>query len=315
MPTVQVFLGQSAHQRADERCQRHKDERKAEQVYLNTLAVYAVDHYLHCLGFETEWQSSDSDDIVMQTLLNASDLMVKSLGQVECRYLFPDEMSVSIPVEVWGDRICFVAVQLDDELNRAEILGFVEQVEQVELPLASLRSIDDLSAYLHQLQAVHSTTRTSDSMALSALIQLSQWLEGTFDATWQAIEDIFAAPPPALAWRHNTLFNRDSRRVSRVKLLDFGSHPGDEQIALLVGISQSDSTELEIEVQLCPTGNRTHLPGEIQVRLLDQSDQEIWQNRAATSEVIQLQFSGQAGERFKVELTVGDRQITENFVI
>ncbi|MBD2027003.1 DUF1822 family protein [Leptolyngbya sp. FACHB-711] len=68
-------------------------------------------------------------------------------------------------------------------------------------------------------------------------------------------------------------------------------------------------------LQLRPTGNRTHLPSEIQVRLLSETDAEIWQNRAALPEAIHLQFSGQTGERFKIELTNGDRQITETFVI
>ncbi len=316
MPTVQVFLGQSAHQQADERCQQHQDGQKAEQVYLNSLAIYAVNHYLRCLGFETDWRASDSHTFAIRTLMDVSDLMVKTVGHVECRYLLPDETCVHIPEEVWSDRVCYVAVLLDDELSQAEILGFVEQVDQPELPLEQLRSIDDLSAYLHHFKAMHSTETTPDlASSLPALVQLGEWLEGKFDAVWQAIEDVFMAPPSDLAWRQNNLFNKDSRFASRVKLLDFGSRPGDEQITLIVEVSQSDLTEMDIEVQLCPTGNRTHLPGEIQVRLLDASDQEIWQNRAATSEAIRLQFSGHSGERFKVELTVGDRQITENFVI
>ncbi|MGA7934298.1 MAG: DUF1822 family protein [Kovacikia sp.] len=316
IPTARVFLGQSAHRQADELCQQHTDGQKAEQIYLNTLAAYAVNHYLQCLGFETDWQASDSQNWVMQACMNVSDLMVKSVGQLECRSLFSNETHVYIPEEVWSDRVCYIAVMLDDELNQAEILGFVEQVNATKVSLEELRPIDELPAYLHQIKVTHSSKTTASLIStLPTLVRLGYWLQGEFDAAWKAIEDVFSSPPTALAWRQDNHFNEERKRASRIKLLDFGSQPGAEQIALMVEIARISAAEMDIEIQLCPTGNRTHLPEEMQVRLLNESDREIWQNRATTSEGIRLQFSGHPGERFKVELTVGNRQITETFVI
>jgi hypothetical protein len=52
--TVSVL--RPAHQLAEKFCQHQSNLQKAEQVYLNTLAVYAVNYHLQCLGFETDWE-------------------------------------------------------------------------------------------------------------------------------------------------------------------------------------------------------------------------------------------------------------------
>ncbi len=75
--TFIVPLSPSSHRLAEQFCQQHRDTQKARQVYLNTLAVSAVNFYLHCMGVETSWETSQSYDFVMQAAMDVADVEIK----------------------------------------------------------------------------------------------------------------------------------------------------------------------------------------------------------------------------------------------
>ncbi len=62
---------------------------KAEQVALNTFAVYAVHFYLKSLQVETDLQKSDSWNPEIHAILDVADLVVKGRGKLECRPVLP----------------------------------------------------------------------------------------------------------------------------------------------------------------------------------------------------------------------------------
>src|SRR5919202_4904319 len=95
--TFRVALAVEAHLRAKRVITHTSNPQKAKQGYLNALAVYAVNFYLQCLGFETELENTDSSNPVMQTLLNVADLPVKNLGKLECIPVLPDSQSCYVP--------------------------------------------------------------------------------------------------------------------------------------------------------------------------------------------------------------------------
>lgn len=146
--------------------------------------------------------------------------------------------------------------------------------------------------------------------ATPAPVQLSAWLHDQFETAWQAIETVFSPQQVATAWRMHR-----ATRISRVKVLNFGTELAPEQIALLVGVIPGASAETSIELQISPLGSLTHLPNETQVRLLTETGAEIGQARATITEQIQLQLSGRQGERFNVEVTCKDKTMTELFEI
>ena len=76
--TFTVLLSLTAHSKAKEFGRHQSNLQKAQQVYHNTLAVYAVNYYLRCLEFETNLEASDSYNLVMQTLMDIADLEVKT---------------------------------------------------------------------------------------------------------------------------------------------------------------------------------------------------------------------------------------------
>jgi len=142
-----VPLTPAAHYHARQFWQRQSDPAKAKQVYLNTLAVWAVSRYLRLLAIACDRDSSASWDPVQQTLADVASLDVPGWGTLECRPVLPEADGCEIPPEVWDDRRGYLAVRLNRELSEAHLLGFAPSAEAV-LPLASLQPLSVLLAIL-----------------------------------------------------------------------------------------------------------------------------------------------------------------------
>jgi hypothetical protein len=301
--TFTVSLLRPAHQLAEKFCQYQSNLQKAEQVYLNTLAVYAVNYHLQCLGFETDWGKSDSWDSIMQTFLDVADLEVKNYGKLECRPVLPDAEVVYVPQEVWEERIGYVAVQLDESLREATLLGFAETVSAQELALSELRSLEELPEYLSQFK---------QAQAVRERVNLSQWLHSIFEVDWETIEAIFAPPQAELAFRTRS----QSNGVKRGKRLDFEWLGGSEQVAVFVGLTPTVSPQLDITVEVYPIGVQRYLPRELQVMVLDEQGKAVLQaGTGKNCEGLEFQFNGELGEIFNVKVTLGEVSITEKFLI
>ena len=102
--TLSIPLTLAAHHQAQLFYQQHPNPLKAKQVYLNTLAVEAVQTYLSWLDIATSLQTSDSCDPIMQTLTDVADLGLPERGRLECRSVLPGAKTCYIPPEVNADR-------------------------------------------------------------------------------------------------------------------------------------------------------------------------------------------------------------------
>ena len=146
-----IALGREAHEIADYFCQQHSDFALAEQVYLNTLAVYAVNCCLRSLGIATDLEASDSWNPIMRSRLMVADLVVKGKGKVECCPVMPGEDFIEISEEVLSDRIGYLFVEINAEMSEGKVLGFLEKVNETKLSFLKLLSLDDLPAYLEKI--------------------------------------------------------------------------------------------------------------------------------------------------------------------
>ncbi|NEQ25109.1 MAG: DUF1822 family protein [Microcoleus sp. SIO2G3] len=307
--TFTVPIALEAHSQAEQfqRCQ--PNPQKSKQVYLNTLAVYAVKLYLQCQGFETNLERSSSWDSVMQILMDVADLVVGNRGKLECRPVLPGTEFVYIPAEVWVERIGYVAVQLNESLREATLLGFVEKVESSELPLSQLRSLKELPAYLNSIKP---------------RVNLSQWFENIFEAGWQAVESLLNPEPTELALRFRSTPSaeptelaysiRSTPSVKRCKLIELGSLS--QSVAVIVEITEESGQEMEITVEVQPSNGQTYLPSNLQLMVLDENGETVIDAYARSdNKTIQLEFGGETGDRFGVKVALGDVSVMENFVI
>ena len=310
--TITVSLALFAHLKAKQFRRYHDNYQKAKQVYFNILAVYAVNFYLQCLGFETDLSTSDSWNPVMQTLMDVADLEVKDCGKVECRPVLPDSQVCHFPAEVWEERIGYVAVQLDESLREATLLGFTETAPSTgELPVSQLRSLEDLPRFLR------------DSKPMPVPVHLKKWFEGVFEAGWQTVEALFSteAASPAFSARGADLLSESDPKnpvvsVQGGKLIDLGMQLAGHPLALIVTIVPFSDEKMYIRLRLCPAGGQIYLPSSLQLIVLDESGATCLEGRARNADNwMQLQFTGEPGERFSVKIAFGDVSITEYFVI
>lgn len=294
--TFTVGLGLEAHLRAEEFRRSHPDVRKAKQVYLNTLAVYAVNVYLQCRGFETDLDKSGSCDPVMQMFMDTADLIVKNRGKLECRPVLPEAGVVYIPAEVWEERMGYVAVQLNESLKEATLLGFVEKVSKSELPLSQLHSLQELPGYLNKTKPV---------------VNLSQWFEDIVEVGWQAMEILLGTQSTELALSFRTT---PETGVQRCKLIELGEPS--QSVVMSVAIVGEPEQDMDISIEVQPTNNQTYLPPTLQLIVLNEDGEAVMDVQAGSdNKTIQLEFSGETGDRFGVKVAWGDVSVTENFVV
>jgi hypothetical protein len=302
-----IPLSFSAHSVARRLSSKQSNSQKANQVYLNSLAVYAVDSYLRCLGIETEIKRSDSYNPISLMLMDVADLYIKGLGKLECRPVLPDSTVCQIPPEVWSDRIGYVAVRISQSLKQAEIIGFTQNVpitqmsnEIAEIPLTQLQSIEEFLEYLNPCGKlpVHSVQAN-----------LRQWLENLFEESWQDVNSLLSPNQLPLAFRGIDNFGEV---VERAKVIHLDSQ-GNQQTVVLVVKLRSSEEDINITVEIFPKSTH-YLPESMHVKVIDA--EKIVQMQAVTDiahQDIELSFKVKLNEQFSLEMSFRETTIVEYF--
>ena len=146
-----IPLGTSAHDFARQ-CSHavcHTD--KVELVYLNSLAVYAVNFYLKVLGMKTDLKQSNSQDKLMLQFFPEADLLVSNIGRFECIPVEENAYWSEILLDVSFERIGYIFVKLNASRREAVILGFTK-THKAKVDLNQLQSVNDLIDYLTDLE-------------------------------------------------------------------------------------------------------------------------------------------------------------------
>ncbi|MDJ1181241.1 DUF1822 family protein [Roseofilum sp. BLCC_M91] len=289
-----ISLGFRDYQQAEAFLQAQKSAKKRKQVYLNTLSVLAVKFYLQCLGFAPHTQDCESFDPVLQACFDVADLHLPNRGKVECRPVLPGEDYMSVPPEVFEDRRAYVAVRFNRELTEAEILGFVEQVEAERIPLSELRSPAELLDFLYAVCIPR--------------IHLSDWLKNGIAQGWQTLDEILGVQQQQLALNFRSKNNNQA--VKRGKLFQHQNN----HFTLLMGV-QPLNQQMQISVELYPTGEQTYLPHDLKVNILNDTGRSIMEAIATQTKNIQMEFKGETGEPFSVQISLGQMCMIESFVI
>ncbi|WP_293341870.1 DUF1822 family protein [Microcoleus sp. CAWBG58] len=303
--TFTIPLSFAAHDIAQQYAQL-SGPKKFKQAYLNTLAVYAVDYYLRLMGFETNWEHSDSRDSVMLKFLDVADLDVVGIGKIECRPVLPDAGNCHIPFDVWDDRICYVAVQLNQSLQAATLLGFT-QTAAAEIPLTNLRKFDNFLEYLNDRRQTATANTKSDR---PQFINLKQWFDGVFEETWLTVEQLFNPQKVELIRFKNVV------PIVRGQQIDLGMELAGAAVALIVTLPPKSDSEVEVTLQVHPIGDSVYLPKGVKLMVQDESAETVLIDAEArdADNFIQLKIdSVESGECFKVTVALGAASVTEKF--
>lgn len=297
-----IPLAWEAHDLANHK-QQQTSAHQAKQVYLRTLAMYAVKYYLDCMDIEAEYGDGISSPALFE-LSHAAEVYLPGVGSLECLPILSEASVAEVSPEVWSDRLAYIAVELDASLQTAKIVGYVETVATEHVPLQKFQqhSLEELLIYLDQQR--HPQIQQQASQQIPT--QLSQWFQNIFQQDWQNLNTLLT--PAKLAYRNHRLSAAMGLKV-------FDLHRAEEQVEVSLGLTPLDTSELDVWVGVYPTGAQTHLPADLQLVILNELGDPVMQAQAMSTENIQLQFSGEPGEHFSVRLTLGDISVTEPFVI
>ena len=290
------------------------NEQKAAQIFLNTLAVLIVRNYLDLMGIPTNLSNCDSWNLVMRTCDDVADLDILNLGKLECRPIRSNDSSCHIPMEVWNSRLGYVIVKIDDSLKKAELLGFVSHVTTEDLAINDLRPIEALIDHLHDLKELN---------VIPSLVNLGQWLNNIFTEGWEAVSILLNSEQLTSAWdfrntklppENDSILPEINNSIRRAKLIDLGIQMGDRQVVLLVEITPEKSNSIAVILQVHPFPDEDYLPQALTLRVIESTGEVFMQAQARDRDnFIQLKFSGQIGERFSVNISFEDTELTEKF--
>ncbi len=298
-----VPLSFEAHSIAQELVSEIYNKEKRQQVYLNSLTVYAVNHYLCCMGFETDYSEGDSRNFLAVELMNVADLIVKDIGKLECLPVFAEAEVVEIPPEVWEDRIGYVFVELSDSLKSAKILGFTPEAAD-KISLSKLDSLSDFLVYLTELEVVESV----QAEATSNIINFRKWLDGVVDASWQKLDELLKPQQLGLAFKNEV-------SITRGQKIDLGMHLDKISVALVMKVmSESESEGVDILTQLYPVGEMA-LPEGIKLIIRDETGEALEVVSREDDNWIQSEFSAESGEKFNITVAYGDSEVMKEFEV
>lgn len=141
-------------------------------------------------------------------------------------------------------------------------------------------------------------------------VNLGQWLENIFTFGWQTVEEILGVSEQDLAFAFRTA------GIKRAKLIDLGIRLDSRDVALIVTIKPEQEQQIGVLLQVHSIGNEAYLPENLQLILLGNDGEILYEVTARIADnVIQMEFDGEVGEEFSVQVALGDISVTESFVI
>ena len=201
------------------------------------------------------------------------------------------------------DRIGYVLIQIDEANREATILGFTKTAVRGELHIRQLQPLESLLQHLSEI---------GQPEFVKPPVQLSQWLQGIVETSWQTIETLLSPEATALAFRFRSL----ALGTKFGKLIDLGIQIAGHPIALIVTVSRESDERINVLLQVHLTNPAHYLPPNLQLIVLNESGTEFLQTQARNADnYIQLQFWGSLGEQFSAKIALNDASITEDFVL
>ncbi|WP_424102622.1 DUF1822 family protein [Moorena producens] len=272
---------------------------KAQDVYLNTLAVYAVNFYLQCLEVETDLAASDSTNPALRSLMNVSDLMVKDWGKLECRPVLPGDIVCHIPPESRQDRVGYVVVEINQPSNQAKLLGFAKTAVEGSLEISKIQSLEQLINELPEPE--------------SDVVNLREWLKGNFQVDWQSVSDLLSPQQLRPAFR-NTEYQQ--QRAKPIDLFDLGLEIAGNPVVLIITVGKIDKETASVRAQVYPNGEALTLPPNLKLSVLTATGDIFTEVTARSNdEFIQYQFNAQRGDDFGIKVSLGEASVTERFQV
>jgi hypothetical protein len=192
MSSFKVYISLQIRHQAKQFAALYKPSEQAGKVYLNYLAAYCAYTDLR-RDVQIDFAGSDVNNPIIQALMDTGSLKLTGFGKLECRPILQGSDIMYVPEDVWGDRIGYLAVQLNEDLTEGKILGFVKAVHQTQVPITDLQSLDEFLDYLDYLEKLE-----------PLLLNLKNWVSRVTQSGWtlvsEAIDEMLPESSPEMQW-------------------------------------------------------------------------------------------------------------------
>ena len=234
--------------------------------------------------------------VVLEVLEEQEQAIVRGfLRHDELMSNYPSAGSSALENEIYS----LPLAALDAEINHLVMCARYATPSAIPLPMAAppAEATRDLKA---ELAAELAIART----------RLSNWLQGTLEQGWQAIDTLINPEANlALSIRHAPSGAKGG------KLINFEMQLGTQTVALIVTVVPEDEGKLGIGIQVLPVGGTSILPPQLKLSLLSRTDevrQEV-QSRAQDNYIQLKPFKGKLGTNFSIEVSLNGIKVKETF--
>ncbi|MGF1492602.1 MAG: DUF1822 family protein [Microcoleaceae cyanobacterium] len=320
-----VLLEKHAHVFAERFALEQANPQKGQQVYLNTLAIYAVHSYLKWLGIRTNLEQADSWHSGLRAMFNIADLVLPGVGKLECCPVMTEDETVTIPTAITADRIGYVAVEFGQDLNQVQLLGFFPVSKDAQfsqsIPRQVLRPLDELIETIAWHERWVDLWNKLKGWELPQALILIQGNHSSLLASMEPMPTRTKVTRSAEFERTITrgkLIALDSK-VSSTELASpesASSLDSQQKLLLMVSVIDCSPEEVDISLRVHSYGEIQHLPSGLQIVVVDESGTP--QMKAEVKEAddwIQLEFSCKSKEKFNLQVCLENQTITEEFEV
>ena len=148
-------------------------------------------------------------------------------------------------------------------------------------------------------------------------INLTNWLQGNFEVDWQPIEKLLLNAKQLTSRLRGVYYLGTGKSCKRCKSIALEDGNRKEKVVLLMEIKHNFEQNISIRVQVYPSPEKSVLPGNLKLSLIDDSGRALREVIARnTDNFIQLPlFKGKPSEKFSIGLALNKFSLQEDFVI
>lgn len=247
-------------------------------------------------------------DPVDRTYSIDGENLTKDLNAFWMAYKFCRQEDIKTAVSPLPELSTTQAENIQQRLGRSSVV-----FPRLEVPFMTWAALLEKEQWRQKL---YQQRQQGQQMQQSQAVNLSAWVQGIYEASWQGIETFFNSNTDSLAFNFRSSPSLNAESIKRAKTIELGAQAESQKVALLVTLFPEAKQEVGIRVQLHPVDNK-YLPHNIKLVLLSELGEIIQEVQARVEDsYIQLKlFEGEVGECFKIQVILDRHQVTENFVI
>ncbi|MCM1981545.1 DUF1822 family protein [Lyngbya confervoides] len=196
-------------------------------------------------------------------------------------------------------------------LSLDRLMDLMDQLAQASFPRTAI-AFADWCAVIHNPTWRHTWVERmtalgeTESEGVPPLTRLSQWFDHPLQTSWQPIQHIIQ-PKLISSFMDN--------QIKQAKLIDLGVAFSGEKFALMLTLDRQEET-YSIQASLYPTGEQATLPPELKLRVLTEAGELFKEVTARVDdEFIRYKFEAQLGDRFLIQVVLGEALVEESFQV